>query len=361
MLGSATLDVIFGLVFIFYALALICSGAVEWIATRMKKRSKYLIRGIRDLVEDGTTSAMARRDWMKPAFWFNQAQQEQSTYQATLRAGNVPDASAQPAGPETTLEAIMGHPLIAAFKQTTPDGTVTKNPSYLPGFTFAQVMIDLLTPDQTAENEQSFAEVVDDVLPGTSSDLRKALLSLYKLSDFDVGRLTTSIEVWFDAQMDRITGGYKRWAKRWIIAVAAVVVIVGGIDSIAIGRTLYVDETVRAAVVQAAEGDALCPAGTAADACAEKAKSVVSAAGVPWGFRGVLDAFDAGWQEAGLKILGLAISILAASLGAPFWYKVLDRFGGLRNSGTRDDQEARQTADVAPQRGAFASCGDTRR
>ena len=336
MLGSATLDVIFGLVFVFYALALICAGAVEWIATRMKKRSKYLIRGIRDLVDDGKTSAMARRDWMKPAFWVDQAQRERTTYQATLQAGNVPAASAQqPASPESTLEAIMGHPLIAAFKQTTPDGTVTKNPSYLPGSTFAQVIIDLLTPDQANGDEPTFAEVVDDVLPATSSDLRKALLSLYKLSDFDVGRLTTSIEVWFDAQMDRITGAYKRWAKRWVIAVAAVVVIVGGIDSIAIGRTLYVDETVRAAVVQAAEGDALCPAGTAPDACAEKAKSVVSAAGVPWGFRGVLDAFGAGWQEAGLKILGLAISILAASLGAPFWYKVLDRVGSLRNSGNR--------------------------
>ena len=153
----------------------------------------------------------------------------------------------------------MGHPLIAAFKQTTPDGTVTKNPLDLPGSTFAQVIIDLLTPDQANGDEPTFAEVVDDVLPATSSDLRKALLSLYKLSDFDVGRLTTSIEVWFDAQMDRITGAYKRWAKRWVIAVAAVVVIVGGIDSIAIGRTLYVHETVRAAVVQAAEGDALCP------------------------------------------------------------------------------------------------------
>src|SRR5215217_6869345 len=111
MLGSATLDVIFGLVFVFYALALICAGAVEWIATRVKKRSKYLIRGLRDLVENGTTNAMTRQDWVRPGFWFDQAQQEQSTYQATLRAGLVPAANAQFADQETTPEKIMGHPL----------------------------------------------------------------------------------------------------------------------------------------------------------------------------------------------------------------------------------------------------------
>ena len=37
-----------------------------------------------------------------------------------------------------------------------------------------------------------------------------------------------------------------------------------------------------------------------------------------------------GWP---LKVLGLLISVGAAALGAPFWYRLLDRIGSLRNTG----------------------------
>jgi hypothetical protein len=40
----------------FYALALVCSGLVEMIANWVKKRAKYLLRGLRNLLE-GTSPA----------------------------------------------------------------------------------------------------------------------------------------------------------------------------------------------------------------------------------------------------------------------------------------------------------------
>jgi hypothetical protein len=52
MTNSAVLDTVLGLVFIFYALALLCSGLVEMIANWLKKRAMYLLRGIRDLLGD---------------------------------------------------------------------------------------------------------------------------------------------------------------------------------------------------------------------------------------------------------------------------------------------------------------------
>ena len=50
MTDSAVLDTVLGLVFLFYALALLCSGLVEMIANWVKKRAKYLLRGIQDLL-----------------------------------------------------------------------------------------------------------------------------------------------------------------------------------------------------------------------------------------------------------------------------------------------------------------------
>ena len=54
MLNSSVFETVFGLTFIFYAVAVICSGMVEAWANLMKKRSKYLLRGLRDLL-DGTS------------------------------------------------------------------------------------------------------------------------------------------------------------------------------------------------------------------------------------------------------------------------------------------------------------------
>jgi hypothetical protein len=43
MTGSAVLDTVLGMVFLFYALALVCGGLVEMIANWVKKRAKYLL------------------------------------------------------------------------------------------------------------------------------------------------------------------------------------------------------------------------------------------------------------------------------------------------------------------------------
>jgi len=56
MTDSAVLDTILGLIFLFYALALLCGGLVEMIANWVRKRAKYLLRGVRDLLEDRITA-----------------------------------------------------------------------------------------------------------------------------------------------------------------------------------------------------------------------------------------------------------------------------------------------------------------
>ncbi len=68
MTDSAVLDTILGLIFLFYALALLCGGLVEMIANWVKKRAKYLLRGIRDLLDDVVQADVAMPDkkgWMQ--------------------------------------------------------------------------------------------------------------------------------------------------------------------------------------------------------------------------------------------------------------------------------------------------------
>ncbi len=194
------------------------------------------------------------------------------------------------------------------------------------------MVVDLLGGSGPAVSVRRLQLAIDD-LDDRQSQLKEALQALIRSSGRQVDTFIASLELWFDAQMDRVSGSYKRWAKRWVIAVATVVVCVGGVDSVAIARTLYAEDTVRTAIVQAAEGTKLCPADADAATCAANARTAVEDTGLPLGWP------KAPWDYRGLdllvKVVGLLISIGAAALGAPFWYKLLDRVGSLRNAGNR--------------------------
>jgi hypothetical protein len=56
MFGSDVLDIVVGMVFIFLLLSLICSALQEFIETLVKKRAKDLERGIRELIGDPDNS-----------------------------------------------------------------------------------------------------------------------------------------------------------------------------------------------------------------------------------------------------------------------------------------------------------------
>jgi hypothetical protein len=61
--------------------------------------------------------------------------------------------------------------------------------------------------------------------------------------------------------------------------------------------------------------------------------------------RAKLEEFPIGWPDSGggdlgswywlKKIFGLLISVLAVSLGAPFWFDVLDKLNSIRSSGIK--------------------------
>ena len=107
MLDSPVLDAAFGLIFVFYAIALVCAGAVELIATRMKKRSKYLLRGIRDLLADVEFGAMS----LTPKALKGEADSERNMYARAL--GKAAGAGSEPA---LSVEKVMNHGLVQPSK-----------------------------------------------------------------------------------------------------------------------------------------------------------------------------------------------------------------------------------------------------
>jgi hypothetical protein len=227
---------------------------------------------------------------------------------------------------------------------------------------------------------------VDD-LP--ASKLKSALQAIVVAAAGDVVKFRGDIERWFNAEMDRVTGWYKRDTKRILVALSVVVVLAVNIDSIGIVRTLWASPQTRSAVTAAAQAEiaagatttttaagapvaapivchtAVVPSAGAPAATTTTVPSVLQqttdclnqlkSLGVPLGWRlgscAPTDACRTFWQKldhgvrAGLKhsgtggiilkLLGWLLSIGALSMGAPFWWDLLNRFGSLQSTGTK--------------------------
>ena len=353
MTDSAVLNTVVGLVFLFYALALLCSGLVEMIANWVKKRAKYLLRGIRDLLDDVETADVAAADRSRMQRMPPAAQTvllngmiEKQRYNTMLHAP-VPTPPREPSSAAAgeagtalptewpthrdtiTLSDVMGHPLVQPFRHATSLGKPTRNPSYLPSSVFSRTVVDLLTPGSM---EPTLADIEAGVAAlQNSPQLQQSLTSILKGTKGEIDTFMNALQAWFDRQMDRVTGSYKRWAKRWVIIIAIVVVCAANVDSIAIARALYASSAVQAVVVQQVNDQDFCSTPGDEAECAAEAVDLLETIGIPlgWSAPTVEDGIW-GWP---LKILGLLISVGAAALGAPFWYRVLDRVGTLRNTG----------------------------
>lgn len=351
MPNSPVLDTAAAVAVSFFVVALASSAVVEFISNLVSKRAKYLLRGLRDLLDAPTAPAAPVAPTM-PTVRPKPARKTQRV--ATLRRGVAAETAlygaALAAGPATSdLKAssdqglsrtvqLMGHPLVSAFKQTGASGDRVRNPSYLPSSTFATALIDILVPDRTGQLSldriAASIRTLDDGVPFVG-----AVESLLTAAQGDVTAFRVSLERWYDNEMARIAGSYKRWAKRWLIVVTALVAIGFQVDTIAIANQVYADGPLQQAVVAAAENKTLCQAGPAASptdtagCVAHELSSLHTQSGLPLGWSGGTTPTSVGGWLA--KVLGWALTVFAASFGAPFWFDALSKLGSLRNAGPR--------------------------
>jgi hypothetical protein len=175
-------------------------------------------------------------------------------------------------------------------------------------------------------------------------------MALARQADGSVTAFATAVEGWYDAQMARVSGYYKRWVKRWILVVAAVLVLVMHVDAISMAGTLWRDPEVRQAVVALASPspcDAQKNDQQAYLACLNAEAAALRSAGLSVGPPAGCGVTDLGAcllprrdapytaPDVVAVIAGLLFSVLAASLGAPFWFQVLTRLASLRNTGDK--------------------------
>jgi hypothetical protein len=138
---------------------------------------------------------------------------------------------------------------------------------------------------------------------------------------------------WFDDSMERVSGWYKRRVRLILFFVATAVVLLLNADSLTSARVLWRDDAVRAAVVQQAEAAAR-SGESAEDVQVDRA---VRQLDLPLGWE-----LSFGERPTQLpndvlawigKLIGLALTIGALMLGAPFWFDLLSKVTRVRGTG----------------------------
>lgn len=167
-------------------------------------------------------------------------------------------------------------------------------------------------------------------------------------------RLQENIEQWFNDTMDRVSGWYKRWTQRVVLAISIFLVFAANADTLMLAKRLTRDSALRASIVTAAEQVAQNDAANPAEniQARQELLKVAETLNLPLGWmpgqndpyatEQVPDSF-AGWL---LKVPGLLISIFAVSLGAPFWFDTLSKFINLRGAGTPPGESKKSAPQV---------------
>ena len=214
---GAALDVAIGLIFIYLLVSLFVTALQEFIASKLNKRSDYLVRRVHGLLGDG------QEGW------------------------------------STELTQVWNNPLIKSLKTeggaedaSTPKSQLYKNaPSYIAGPTFAMALVDTLRPGGvTTVTMKDLKSAVESM---QNKELQKALLPMLASADNKVENFQDHVGHWFDAAMDRTSGVYKRWAQRvtfWLGVGAALLL---NINTFGVIDTLWRDPVARAAVVAQAQ------------------------------------------------------------------------------------------------------------
>jgi len=367
MLGSQTLEVVIGLIFIFLLLSLLATAVNELIMSFFSFRGKDLEKAIKIMLDD---------------------------HAATTPGGNSPDSRRAVTG-----DKFYALPLIRKFAQRGKDD----RPSYLSRTNFSRALLILLS-DGDNKDHISLDDIRKTIDGMPDGDTKRILLAYLKDAGDSLARFRAYLETWYDEMMDRASGWYKRRVQYWLVGIGFVLALVFNADPFLISRKLSADPVARKNIVDMAEAyqkklvqaydtngvdiNRQLRRALTAESTAELQSLIAEHAKTPEDIllitrlytnqqqiAGILHedlaaagtVLGMGWGEGNrmpdglkfvdqaawvlVKLLGLLITAMAVSLGAPFWFDMLNKVMNIRGTGTKPEEKARPVTEPVPEPG----------
>jgi hypothetical protein len=307
MLGSQALEVAIGIVFVYLLVSLICSAVREGIEAWLKSRAAYLEHGIRELLHDAAGGGLAGVFYNHPLIY--------SLYSGGYTAGTTPKPAMMAKG--------------------------GKLPTYIPSKNFALALMDIAArgPATDAGSSDSTAPLISldsiraNIANLQSPGVQRVLLTAIDTAQGDINKVQASLEDWYNSGMDRVSGWYKR-STHGILFIIGLLVAVGlNVNTITIAEYLYRNDAARAAVVtraQAAAADS-----KILNANEQEARKQLDDLNLPIGWhdmKKINPRAKASWDLILVLVAGWLMTAFAATLGAPFWFDVLNKVMVIRST-----------------------------
>lgn len=289
----AILDLVIGLIFVYFLMGLFCSTIQELVANAFNLRARNLNAWIRDTFDKNKFG-----------------------------------------------EEILNHKLVDGL---TKKGRIA---SYIPGDTFAHTVLDLISKaglkPYTLESLKLSIQTSDQI----PDDFKRKLLQSIEESGGKIQKVREDLETWFNEAMERISGTYKKLAQKIILGVAIVSVAALNVDTVSIARYLY-DHPAEASalvdhiteVVSEAKKEKTDTTTLSTEKKIEKnmeelqrIQAQMKATALPMGWEDQPALTGTAWLT---KIVGLMMTALAAIVGAPFWFDLLNKLVNLRSAGKK--------------------------
>lgn len=155
-------------------------------------------------------------------------------------------------------KAFYQHPIIQSlFTPTALPRSEGSSPSYIPPSSFSTALLDLLRSDaaNVAAGQALQLKDIQQMLASGKlpSGLASVLQSAMTKGVLEIKTLQQEIESWFDANMQRASGWYKRFTQLWLFLVALVLSAAFNLDSFYLGSRLMQEPELAKAFADTAQ------------------------------------------------------------------------------------------------------------
>jgi hypothetical protein len=254
-----------------------------------------------------------------------------------------------------------------------------KKPAYLAARNFSKVVIDILRGKNPTPGDDFRVKIDTALSSGIELTTRSPkgepesfllnaggtfefLQSLWADANGDIEKFRTSLEQWYDDTMERASSWYKRWAQVMLFIIGLAIAATFNVDTIQIIGKLSKDPELRQQLVEQAEAyirehpnfkeelaaikeknpdeETLKNAQEEYDAFVKRKDMLMNKADSLIGkdIKNVNQVLGSSWTEDDRTwgciiadgFLGWIITALAISLGAPFWFDLLNKLMKIR-------------------------------
>ncbi|HCR71508.1 MAG TPA: hypothetical protein DIW23_08705 [Anaerolineae bacterium] len=304
---SQALEVVIGLIFVFYVLGSIVSLITQWINEAFETRGKSLEKHLKKIVGDnhvGDFVKLPQIQSLRPIRYKNWYSFVSSNTEQKM-VEKIPVA--------TLVDSYFDFVGLTASKEITGEG-----------------LKELISAFPDSEGKRAIAKWVGQGVT-------------------DLEELRKRTTAYFGGLMEQAAATFRSNSRSFVIVLSMLLTLFLGTDSIQLAQTLWANAGIRSAVVAQAQMEVQMQAveGTVSeDRIDDLIQQLID-----------LDIVKIGWWQtdvppAGsdintwatfivLKILGLGLTVMAVSQGSSFWYDLLKKLVSKGGSSSSGDGEAK--------------------